>query len=311
MIAWGAALAALVLAGGAVKAAAGDTPILDGTRFQVGQAPVAAAPDRERPQAENGALYGVVAPLYVGEGGFYSYLRLFNGGATTATFNVTVVGSGTSTSYGTATFQVPARASIQYSMSTVLVAAGAVTRNEADAQFSFYIRSTEPLAGYQHATHSPNASYFQNASVCKWTIQEAVSAVAPSAVLTHVHTSRLASQGYPSAIELHNYASAATTYQFTIIEATSGVVVGEMTFPTRANASYTIPWAQIESAIGWSPLSDQIYANVVVSDTTGAIPAIVLGQTVTNQALGATLNVTTMCAVNRPTSLGSDGGIGN
>lgn len=311
MITWGAAFAALVLVGGAVEAAAGQTPVLESTRFQVGQAPAATAADRERPQAENGALYGVVAPLYVGEGGFFSYLRLFNGGATSATFNVTVVGSGTSTNYGTATFQIPARASIQYSMSTVLVNAGAVTRNEADAQFSFYIRSTEPLAGYQHATHSPNASYFQNASVCKWTIQEAVSAVAPSAVLTHVHTSRLASQGYPSAIELHNYAAAATTYRFTILEATSGAIVGEMTFPARANASYTIPWAQIESAIGWSPLSDQIYANVVVSDTTGAIPAIVLGQTVTNQALGATLNVTTMCAVNRPTNLGSDGGTGN
>lgn len=309
MMSWGAALAALMLLGGAGRAAA-ETPVMDSTRFQTGQA-VQAGPDRERPQAENGNLYGVVAPLYVGEGGFFSYLRLFNGGATTATFFVTVVGSGTATSYGTATIQIPPRASIQHSMSNILVAANAVTRNAADVQFSFYIRSTEPLAGYQHATHSPGASYFQNASVCRWTIQEAVSAVAPSSVLTHIHTSRLAAQGYPSAIELHNYAASPATYRFSVIEATSGVVVGEMTFPARANASYTIPWSQIETAINWSPLADQIYANVVVSDTTGAIPAIVLGQTVTNQALGATLNVTTMCAVNRPTSLGSDGGTGN
>ena len=63
MIRLGAAFAALVFVVGAVEAAAGETPILESTRFQVGQAPAAVAPDRERPQAENGALYGVVAPL--------------------------------------------------------------------------------------------------------------------------------------------------------------------------------------------------------------------------------------------------------
>jgi hypothetical protein len=310
---WGAVVAALVLA--AAEAVAGEpVPVLEANRFELGHAPASIASstanpgDRERPQAVNGVPYAVVAPLYVGDGGFVSYLRLFNGGAATAAFTVSVVGSGTATNYGTATFQVPPRASIQYSMSQVLVGANAVNRNDADAQFSFYIQSTEPLAGYQHVTHKESASFFQNASVCKWTIQDAVAAVAPSVILTNVHTSRLAALGYPASIELHNYAATPVTYRFTVIEAASGNIVGETTFPTRANASYTIPWAQIESAINWSPLANQVLANVVISDTTGATPAAVAGQTVLNGPLQYTLNISTMCAVTRPTGLGGDGG---
>ncbi|MCC6914392.1 MAG: hypothetical protein IT566_11875 [Rhodospirillaceae bacterium] len=307
----GAAGAVLLVFSGALQAFAADSTAssaLDASAFQTGRAPasIAGAPDRERAQAVNGSLYAVVAPLYIGTGGFYSYLRLFNGGAATATFTVTVVGSPTGTNYGTATFQIPARASIQYSMSQVLVGANATIRAP-DTNFSFYLQSTEPLAGYQHVTHSPDATFFQNASVCKWTIQDAVSAVAPSAVLTHVHTSQLAAQGYPSAIELHNFANVAATYRFTIVESTSGNIVGEMNFPTRANASYTIPWSDIEGQINWNPTSSQIYANIVVSDVSGAAPAVLLGQTVINDRLEATLNVTTMCAVNAPPSLRGDG----
>lgn len=310
---WGTVLATLVLT--VAEAVAGDpVPVLGGDRFEVGRAPASivesnARPgDRERPQAVNGTLYAVVAPLYVGEGGFVSYLRLFNGGASTATFTVSVVGSGTATNYGTATFQIPPRASIQYAMFQVLVAANAVTRSDADTQFSFYIQSTEPLAAYQHVTHKDSASFFQNASVCRWTIQDAVAAVAPSIILTNVHTSRLGMLGYPASIEVHNYAATPVTYRFTVIEAASGNIVGETTLPTRANASYTIPWAQIESAINWSPLATHVLANVVVTDTTGVTPAAVVGQTIVNGALGSTLNVTTMCAVNRPIGLGGDGG---
>jgi hypothetical protein len=208
---WGAVIAACVSAGGAAEAVAGEAvPILEGDRFH---APgIAAAPsERERAQAVNGSLYAVVAPVHLGESGFFSFLRLFNGGASTATFTVTVVGSGTATAYGTATLQVPSRASIQYPMFEILVPANAMTRNEADTQISFYIQSTEPLAGYQHVTLNHRESFFQNASVCRWTIQEAVGAVAPSAMLTHIHTSPLAAQGYPSFIELHNFAATPVT----------------------------------------------------------------------------------------------------
>ena len=67
----------------------------------------------EKPQAVNGALYAVIAPTYNGTGGTSSYIRLFNGGAATATFSVTMVGSPSGSNYGTANIQVPTRASPQ------------------------------------------------------------------------------------------------------------------------------------------------------------------------------------------------------
>lgn len=290
-------------------AASEDVPVMDTDKFFFTQAPasVFGTSERERPQAVNGALYAVVAPLYVTPP-FLSYLRLFNGGGTTATFTVTVVGSGTATAYGTATYNVPTAATLQLSMSTVLIAANAVNRHEDDAQFSFYIQSAAPLAGYQHVTLNEDAHYFENAAVCKWTIQEVISKASNQMVLPSIHTSRLAAVGYPSQIELHNYANAPITYRFFVRDETTGALVGQMDFPARANASYTIPWTQVESTIGWNPMENQIRANLIVTDTSGAPPALVLGQTIVNESAQVSINMTSMCAVNEPTSSGDPGG---
>jgi hypothetical protein len=102
-------LTAALCAGVSMTALAGDNvvPVFDSEKYFLSQMPAVAAPaaggiERERPQAVNGSLYAVVAPLYVTPP-FLSYLRLFNGGASAATFTITVVGSGTSNAYGTAT----------------------------------------------------------------------------------------------------------------------------------------------------------------------------------------------------------------
>lgn len=254
--------------------------------------------DRERAAALDGAEYAVVAPVYLGAGGgMISYLRLFNGGASAATFTVKVVGSPTGRDYGTATFEIPAAATRQYSLSQVLQAASA-TVTDPDTNFSFYIQSSEPLAGYQHVTHSPTVSYFENAAVCKETIQQTVDVASKQMVLPSIHTSQLAAAGYPSSIELHNYANTTTTYRLSVRDEFSGVAVGQMDVTAQANASYTIPWSQIENEIGWTPTVNQIRANLIVTDPSGASPAILLGQTIFNNALQVNLNMTTMCAVN-------------
>jgi hypothetical protein len=250
-------------------------------------------------QGVNGNLYAVVAPLYVTPP-FLSYLRLFNGGGATATFTVTVVGSGTATAYGTASYIVGAAATRQLSMSTILVDAGAVNRNAADALFSFYIQSPEALAGYQHVTLNATARYFGNASVCSHTIQDVMREASSQVVLPSIHTSRLAAAGYPSQIELHNYANTATTYRFSIRDEESGSLIGQMDFPTRPNASYTILWSQIESQIGFNPTAAQIRANLFVTEPSGAPPQIVLGQMIVNNAVSVLINLTSACAVNRP-----------
>lgn len=302
---WSAALIvlALVSPAHAARAQSGETavPALAIENFLISKKS-ADAPDREKAAAIDGNNYAVVAPLYLGTGGgMISYLRLFNGGSATASFTVKVVGSPTGRDYGTAAFQVPPSATRQYALFQILQGAGA-TVTEPDTNYSFYIQSDEPLAGYQHVTHSPSVSYFENAAVCRANIQDVVRAATQQMVLSSVHTSRLAAAGYPASIELHNFANTAKTYRISVKDETTGVAVGQTDVTAQANASYTIPWSQIESAINWTPTSEQIRANVFVTDTSGASPAILLGQTINNDTLRVTLNMTTMCAVNAPDS---------
>lgn len=304
--------AAILCGGISMVALASDqaVQVMDSAPFLSSQFPPAVngSPDHERAQAVNGNLYAVVAPLYVTPP-FLSYLRLFNGGGTTATFTITVVGSGTATAYGSAQYAVPTAATIQLSMSQILVAANAVNRNEADAQFSFYIQSAEPLAGYQHVTLNETGRYFGNASVCRYTIQDVVREASSQMVLPSIHTSRLAAAGYPAQIELHNYANAPVTYRFHIRDEATGTLIDQMDFPTQANASYAIPWSQIENTLGFNPTASQLRANMIVTDPSGAPPAIMLSQTIVNNAVSTSINMTNACAVNKPVGTGGDGAV--
>ena len=280
-------------------------PTLDTERFMVGQLPAASAsgPERERAAAVNGSLYAVVAPVYA-SGPFRSYLRLINGGGSTATFSVTVVGARTATVYGTKQYVVPTAAAWQLFIDHIVNDAGAGIRDPQDTEFSLYIQSPEPLAGYQHVTLHYDANYFENASVCKHTIQNVVSAASNQMILTNIHTTDPVVAAYPSAVELHNYANAPITYRFYVRESFTGALVGQMDFPAAANASYTIPWATIQNQVGWSPMPGEPHANLIVTDPSGAPPAIVLGQSIINNELGVSLNMTTACAVNAPAAGG-------
>lgn len=301
---WAVAGAVLAWAGGA-RAGVADLPIpiLKGERFETARPPAAPAnpADRERTQELDGRTYAVIAPLYVTPP-FLSYIRLVNAGDTTAAFTITVIGAGTATDYGTAVYLVPTAATRQFSMSQILVAANAVTRAPADSQFSFYIQSAAPLGGYQHVTFNETARYFQNASVCKYTLQEVQKEAVNQVMLPGLHTSRLAAAGYPSQIELHNFANAPITYRFYIRDAEAGTLLnpGGMDFPTRANATYIIPWSQIESRIGFRPTEAQVLANLIVVDPSGAPPQIILSQTIANTVLSTAVNMTNTCAVNKP-----------
>jgi len=288
---WGAATAVLALAGSAA-------------------AVEAIAPRHERGQAVNGVLYAVIAPLHVTPP-FLSYIRLVNAGEATATFWITVVGSGTATAYGPAVFEVPTAATLQLSLSQILAAANAGTRDAADVQFSFYIQSEAPLAGYQHVTLNETVHYFGNASVCKYTLQEAQRDLASQVMLPSIHTSRLAALGYPSKIELHNFANAPITYRFFVRDEATGALLnpGGLDFPAAANASYTIPWTDIETQIGFTPTETQLRVNLVVVDAAGAPPQILLSQTIQNDVVTAPINMTTTCAVNKPLDPTESGGL--
>ncbi|MGE4063049.1 MAG: hypothetical protein AB7E79_06745 [Rhodospirillaceae bacterium] len=305
-------LAAALCAGASVTALASDqnVPSMDSTQFlrtsEFGQA--SSTVERERPQAVNGSLYSVVAPIYL-TSNFTSFLRLFNGGAGDATFTVTVVGSSTATAYGTASFTVPTAGTKQLWVQQDILPVANATNRTNNEPVSLYIQSAQALAGYQHVTLDFNARYFENASVCKHMLQNVLKDASSQVPLLSIHTSRLAAQGYPSQVELHNYANAAVTYRFFVRDAVTGSLLGQMDFAAQANASYTIPMSQIESTIGFNPSESQVHVNLIVTDPTGSPPQVLLSQTIVNNTLNVTLNMTTACAVNAPATGGDGGGL--
>ena len=241
----------------------------------------------EKPQAINGAIYTVVSPIYTGTGGTSSYLRLFNGGAATATFTIKVVGSPSATTYGTATIQVPPRASPQYSMvgtpaaPGILDSAGVAGLQGSDTGMAFYIQSTESTAGYQHVTFNTTNLFFENASVCAYALNHTVGSVVNSKVITNIHTSLLPT--YPSQVEIHNYFNAAVTFTVTVIEAKTGTVKGSVSVPIGANTTYIKPMSFFESQVGWTPVGGELHANLVVTNPAGIAPTVMVGQSIVNQ----------------------------
>jgi hypothetical protein len=268
----------------------------------VGQPPATIAGGIERPAAIKGEEYAVIAPLYLTADPL-SLLRLYNGGVATATFEISVVGSPSGNNYGTASFQIPPRASTQYSVSQIITAAGATSISPSDSTYSFYLRSAEKSAGYQHILFSNSTGFFENLSLCKYSLNEVLRSPADQAVITNVHTSRLVTVagGYPSQIDLHNFSNNAATYRLSVIEAENGTVRGSVDYATAANSTYAIPFSYFEQQIGWVPSGTQYHANIVLTDRNGGPPSVVLGHSILNtRQTNTVLNLGMVCAVNPP-----------
>jgi len=306
-----AVTAIFLLAGSAQAIAAGTSSTMDISRYLIGQAPAAFGYVRaplppqplqsapvERAAALNGSLYAVIAPTFNGAGGTTSFIRLFNGAAGTTTFSVSVLGSPSGTMYGTASIPVARNAAPQYSLNDILAAAGAGGLANGDTSYALYIQNPEPTAGFQHVTFNAANAFFENNSICRALLNEAVATVANTVVLTNVHSTVLAN--YPSTISLHNFWNAPVMYRLTMIAARTGTVLGQMDLNTAANASYDIPVAAFEAQIGFTPASNQEHLNIFITDPTGAPPADLAGQAIVNNALAAQINMSTTCAVNPP-----------
>ncbi|MDX2144491.1 MAG: hypothetical protein SFV19_14130 [Rhodospirillaceae bacterium] len=261
----------------------------------------------EKAAALNGTLYAVVAPTYNGAGGTLSYLRLFNGASAPSNFSITVVGSPTGRTYGTANIQVGRSASPQYTLTQILQNANAAALNGGDTSYALYIQNPDAAAGYQHVTYNSVNGFFENVSVCNALLNQAVGTISSSAVLTNVHTSRIA--GYPSQVEFHNYWNAPVTYRVTLVDSATGTVVGSpVNVQTAPNASYSMPFTFFEQQAGWAPTANQFHANLVITDTSGGPPYNLVGQSIVNSTLSANVSMSTACAVNKPASAGDYGG---
>lgn len=296
----------------------------DPDRFLISQAPAgaggevatAAGKDQvgsKKQAAVAGNLYAVIAPVYgKPEDDVITFLRIFQGGSSTATVSVKVVGTPSGNDYGTASLQIPPRASKQFSTTDIMDAAGISFPNE---DFTFYLQSNEITAGYQHVMFSQNTGFFENASLCRYMLNQTVGSVVDSVVLTNIHTTNLTNWagGYPSQVEFHNYWNTAITYRITVIEAETGTARGEFNFPAQPNSSYVLTASYIEQQAGWTSSggsSGQNHMNIVVTDPSDAPPAVVLGHTIENtRQTGTGINMTAMCAINPPDEDG-DGGFG-
>jgi hypothetical protein len=299
----------------AAAVAADEIPTLNMAPFLSGQAPAGfggptppSAAERaeraekskatsvEKQSAINGTLYAVVAPTYNNPAASLSYIRLFNGAAGPSNFTITIIGSPTARNYGTANIQVARSASPQFSLTEILQNANAGALTGGDTSYSLYIQNPDAMSGFQHVTYNAASKFFENVSVCKSLLNQAVAANSSSAVLTNVHTSLIAD--YPAQIELHNFWNAAVTYRMTAIDSNTGTVLGAINVPTQPNASYSIPMSSIQSQLGWTPSSSQFHVNLVVTDPAGGPPYNMLGQSIVNQSLAANISMSTMCAVN-------------
>jgi hypothetical protein len=263
----------------------------------------------ERQSTVDGTQYAVIAPTYSNPAGTQSYFRLFNGSSSSAVINVTVVGGPSGNVYGTKAITIPAYASPQFSLSTILSLASAGPLTGGDDSYALYLKSAELTAGYQHVTFNGITSLFSNSSTCGALLNDAMIATSKNRVLTNVHTSQLSS--FPSTIYVHNYRGTQATYRLTVIDAGSadssgtirsgsGAVIGIKDVVMSANATYATTFAALETAIGWSPTSSQVNANVIVSDTSGAAANVLVSQAIINPTLVGPINMATACAINNP-----------
>ena len=254
----------------------------------------------DRASAINGTLYAVVAPTFNNPNGALSYIRLFNGQSTASTFSITVVGSPSGRTMGTASISVARSASPQRSLTQIITLANAGALTGGDTGYSLYIQNAQPATGFQHVVFNAANGFFENYSVCKSLLDQSVATVANSTVLTNIHTSKIPT--YPSQIEIHNYWNAAVAYRVTLVDSEAGTAsgnpLGTISVETAPNASYSMPFSFFESKLATPLSATQVHVNMIVTDPSGAPPYEVMGQSIVNQQLGANINMSTICSVN-------------
>ncbi len=259
--------------------------------------------------AVNGTQWAVIAPVFTGT--TLSYIRLFNGSLTGAsTFTVMVVSSSGQT--WSANVSIPKSASVQYA----LTAAGGVPNiaalTGADISgtntFAVYVSNSDATAGYQHVTFNSGNDFFENVSLCRYTLADAIATNNNSYVLLNLHNANTTFTKWPSSIVLHNYWNAAVTYRLTVVDANSGATLGQMTQNIGANASATLSMQSVASTLGLAASVNHV--NVFVNDPTGAAPYVSVGHMVTNASLNSSFNLTPACAVQAPANSNAGGGGG-
>jgi len=267
----------------------------------------------ERPAALDASLgeYAVISPIFTGQGGNTSYIRLVNNAATdsgevfiSTTYTIQILGAETGTVYGTASIEAPAFASPQYSIHEILELANAAPLSGGDVGYSLYVQNPNLGTGFMHVIYNGTNGFFENASTC----QAYVQAEAEAKHLFNVHTSVIAT--YPSQIYLHNYAGDALDYRITVRDARTGTTVGSTVVQLAANTTRSMSFASIEQLLGWTPVANQQHVNVTFEAVEREVAPILVSTFITNQVMGTSVNMSSICQVNEIVTDDDNGGSG-
>lgn len=259
-------------------------------------APPAVGEDRERPAAVNGSTYTAVTPIFDGDEGNVSYIRLANVNDFAVTITVSVVGSPTGRLYGAAAFTIPPKASKQYAYTQVLQAAGVTGYVGEDNIFSFYLRSSEYRTGYQHIIFNGNNGFFENMSVCTWDPDFDYTGL--NRAVGNVHTTNEYMVEYPSIVMLHHYGATRGLYRADLYASETGEHKGGFSFYVEANETFVIPMSWYMETAGWTPGPSESHANIIFDRLDGLQFEAIAGQAIYNARLGAYINMSQFCGIN-------------
>ena len=281
------------------------------SKFPVAPKPTSAsaraASTLERPQdvaGLDGAFYAEIFPLYTGNGGNTSFLRLGNPTNHASVFHFTVVGAPSGNLDGQGDITVSAFATPQYSVNDVLTATSTTPLDPGDTSYSLYVTNDDLAAFYQHVIFNGNNQFFEDVTICPMG-----ASIQGDKNVTTIHTSLLSA--FPSTVYIHNMLSQQADYRVVVRLARTGVQIGTIpSLKANANATYAIPFSFFEQQIGFSPVAGQEHAILEFHATTafaadlGAGPDPVdvggiFGQSVYNAQFGAVLNLSNKCTVNR------------
>ncbi len=248
-----------------------------------------------------------------------SYIRLFNGGITSAQFDLIIVNPATGVTVGSPfSISVPSHASLQFRIGELFGSQYANTTVSNGTGWIVYLKSSEARAGYQHVYYNDGTKFFENASVCTNLLNQSTLAASNTLVLTNLTSSLLVTGGnsYPTSVLIHNYAATAATYHIVGVNARTGETIGTKDVTIQANQTFSAPFYNganattlsnsLQTQFGWQPVSSgsifELWANLLITESTGAAPQATAIHSIGNNTLGGSFAMTTACALNAPVS---------
>ena len=249
--------------------------------------------ETEKPQAFDGTTYTVIAPIFLGQNGNFSYIRFWNIETSTRTVTIRIVGWPSGEIYGATTATIPSAASPQFAVTDILSAAGVTGLSFGDEGYSLYVANTSASVGFMHVMFNANSLFFENVSICQSSILSSL-----QSYLMNVHSSLL--PAYPSSVIWHNYLATSQTLRVFVLESRTGRLLGSKNYVMAPNGTYTIPIAFLEQDIGYTPsaFANEYHYNLLLGNAdTGGLPQIVAGQVIFNPGINAYINMTEYCDI--------------